>query len=443
MSHDKRKAITYATKLYTSDKIPINLKDSNQAKLLGNSEQHLYAKLIEQSRNASNNTKGVLYLATEALPLNEMNANFKVVMEDKNINRLVESVVKPYPTPMYYNHDSGGRGLFGDGNMYPSVIGRNFASIKERNSRGGFSIYTGSMINDKVTIERIMDHRDINVSSSIIPLAYKCDVCGQDPMDENSTCDHYPGDVVNDEKYRDTWKNRFVTWSIFPDRYYELSITPHPAYDNATIKAYESYSTNNINTSCNGLVEYCGNSIWQIDEVIKKSDNIESYDSNSNKRSIDDMTILEEFKKEMIDLKESFKTELNEVKTQISNISFEKDNSSDSLSNSELNAQGSINTVSKDEFAALQKVVDELKASVEKLPDSFSTKISSITETLDKVTGTTEMFSIKVSELIEKYTNSINNDNIQEYNKQPSDPPDILNIVQEPVKRKVVRFFNN
>lgn len=214
----------------------------------------LHARLIAEAKKVRD-LPGALYLATEAMPFDVLSGNFKRTPYNSQSKAFAQTAITPYYRPILYSHDDGSGGMFMPG-MKPVIAGRVLSSIINDNGRGGKSIFTGQVITDKDSIERVNSFIDYSQSISFYPQAYTCDVCGADPMkgcglEEDAQRCYNLGKEVNETGNKK--RKVRVTWSVLPSYIAEISFVATPAYQDAMVLGIEQNSLGQGLVSPGGL----------------------------------------------------------------------------------------------------------------------------------------------------------------------------------------------
>jgi len=225
-----------------------------------NDSKHI-SSFYKQLINAAKRTKdipGALYIASETLPLDTVNSNFKrIPSKSKTLRAFVKSFSEPYPIPVVYNHVTSKGGFFsGNGDQPSRVAGRVYVARTHtlRDDGGRKAIYTGQAITDDETIERIHNAQDLTRSVSFMPAGFKCSTCGKHPFLDD--CPHRSGEYVEKDEKR---TNERVVFDVDPDFAVEDSFVLVPAFRTTMIKAIEQNndaSTVEMNIPSLGLISY-------------------------------------------------------------------------------------------------------------------------------------------------------------------------------------------
>lgn len=212
------------------------------AAMSGEKSSQLHARLISEAKKVKD-LPGALYLATEAMPFDVMSGNYKRTPYNNQSNAFARTAIQPYYKPILYSHDDGSGGMFMPG-MKPNIVGRVFSVAVADNGRGGKSIFTGQVITDKESIDRVNSFIDYSQSIAFYPQSYTCDVCGEDPMkgcgleSDVSRCYNLGKEVSTDKSKKKT----LVTWSVIPSNIAEISFVAIPAYPDAQVLGIEQNS---------------------------------------------------------------------------------------------------------------------------------------------------------------------------------------------------------
>lgn len=182
--------------------------------------------LVQDMRSSGKTTVlSAIFDATHSGRLTNMR-----VYPGKEMRDSVSSFVTPSPKPVlkHHNSDADPVGRINSAKFVQLKFGKDFDEDyrSPRDDAGSGFIQLETSIMDKDTIEKILDGRlqDLSTSGSISAL--KCSICGEDKLSSKSECDHWPGRSYSSDSSDEEYLCYMITGKL---SYNECSLVSVPA----------------------------------------------------------------------------------------------------------------------------------------------------------------------------------------------------------------------